>query len=66
MERHMARVPIGERDKGPSEFYRITGNYLLRWLYMGFRDYGPPQGPQGIIDSRYDTSGGYNCRTPGL
>lgn len=52
-------MPIVERDKGPTIFlflllsllsrslvilYRITANYLLRWLYMGFRDYGPPQG----------------------
>lgn len=58
----MARVPIGERDKGPNEFYRITANYLLRWFHMGFQDYGLPQGPQGIIDPRYDTSKGYNCR----
>lgn len=45
--------------------YRITTiDYLLRWLYTGFRDYGPPQGPRGIIDPRYDTSRGYNRPVP--
>lgn len=47
----MARVQIDERDKEPTRFYRITGQTISYGGFIwGFRDYGPPQGPRGIVD----------------
>lgn len=64
----MARVsPIAQVDKKReggrggtlSPFlYRITTTVSISYggFAQGFRDYGPPQQPRGIIDPRHDTS----------
>lgn len=63
----MARVsPIAQVDKkreGGAALFLLFSIALRRpylsltvALHKGFRDYGPPQQPRGIIDPRHDTS----------